>query len=52
MEHQRKWLARLQACEASGKSVSAYASEQGLPVRAMYDAKGTDKLCATRRCVY
>ena len=30
---------QLQACEASGKSVSAYASEQDLPVRVMYDAK-------------
>ena len=38
-EHQRKWLGRLQACEASGKSFTAYASEQGFPVRALYDAK-------------
>ena len=38
-EHQRKWLGRVQACEASGKSVTAYASEHGFPVRAMYDAK-------------
>ncbi len=38
-EHQRKWLGRLRACEASGKSFTAYASEQGFPVRAMYDAK-------------
>jgi len=38
-EHQRKWLRRLQACEASGKSFTPYASEQGFPVRAMYDAK-------------
>ena len=38
-EHQRQWLGRLRACEASGKSFTAYASEQGLPVRAMYDAK-------------
>jgi len=38
-EHQRHWLEQIQACEASGKSVVAYASEHGYPVRAMYDAK-------------
>ena len=38
-EHQQCWLERVKACEASGKSVAAYASEQGFPVRAMYDAK-------------
>ncbi len=38
-EHQRKWLGRVQACEASGMSVAAYAAAQGYPVRAMYDAK-------------
>lgn len=38
-EHQRKWLGRLRACEASGKSFTVYASEQGFPVRALYDAK-------------
>jgi len=37
--HQRHWLEQIQACEASGKSIVAYASEQGYPVRAMYDAK-------------
>ena len=37
--HQRHWLEQIQACEASGKSVVAYASEHGFPVRAMYDAK-------------
>jgi hypothetical protein len=37
--HQRKWLARLQACEASGKNFTEYASEQGFPVRELYDAK-------------
>ncbi len=40
-EHQRKWLERLQACEASGKSLTAYAAEHGFPVRALYDAKKT-----------
>ena len=38
-EHQRKWLARVQGCEVSGMSVTAYASKHGFPVRAMYDAK-------------
>jgi hypothetical protein len=38
-EHQRKWLRRLQACEASGKSFTEYAAEQGFAVRALYDAK-------------
>lgn len=38
-KHQRHWLEQIQACEASGKSVVAYASEHGYPVRAMYDAK-------------
>ena len=38
-EHQRYWLERIQACEASGKRVTAYAAEHGFPVRAMYDAK-------------
>ena len=38
-EHQRKWLGRLRACEASGKSFTAYASAHGFPVRALYDAK-------------
>ena len=37
--HQRHWLEQIQACEASGQSVAAYASAQGYPVRAMYDAK-------------
>lgn len=38
-EHQRKWLGRLQACEASGKSFTEYAAEHGFPVRELYDAK-------------
>jgi hypothetical protein len=37
--HQRKWLGRIQACEASGMGVAAYAAEYDFPVRAMYDAK-------------
>ena len=37
--HQRHWLEQIRACEASGKSVSAYAAEHGFPVRSMYDAK-------------
>ncbi len=38
-KHQRRWLEQIHACEASGKSVAAYALEHGFPVRAMYDAK-------------
>lgn len=38
-KHQRCWLERIQACEAQGMSVAAYAAEHGFPVRAMYDAK-------------
>lgn len=38
-DHQRKWLERVEACAASGMSVSAYASVHGFPVRVMYDAK-------------
>ena len=38
-EHQRDWLERVKAYEASGKSVVAYASEHGFLIRAMYDAK-------------
>ena len=38
-EHQRYWLERIQACEASGLSITAYAAEQGFPVRTMYDVK-------------
>jgi len=37
----RKWLRRLQACEASGKSFTVYAAEHGFPVRELYDAKKT-----------
>ncbi len=38
-DHQRYWLERIQACEASGKRITTYAAEHGFPVRAMYDAK-------------
>ena len=38
-KHQRYWLEKIRACEASGKSVTAYATEHGFQVRAMYDAK-------------
>ena len=37
--HQRHWLEQIQACEAQGLSITAYAAEHGFPVRAMYDAK-------------
>ena len=40
-EHQRKWLGRLRACEASGKSFTGYAAEHGFAVRELYDAKKT-----------
>ena len=40
-ERQRKWLERLRACAASGKSFTEYAAEHGFPVRALYDAKKT-----------
>jgi hypothetical protein len=38
-EHQRYWLNHVRACEASGKRITEYATEQGLGVRAMYDGK-------------
>ena len=36
---QRYWLDHIQACEASGEKMSAYAVAQGLGSRALYDAK-------------
>ena len=38
-EHQRYWLKHIQACEACGKSIAAYAREHGLQVNAMYSGK-------------
>lgn len=38
-ERQRYWLEQIKACEASGKSATAYASEQGFHVGAMYAGK-------------
>jgi len=38
-ERQRHWLEHLQACEASGKGIAAYASEHGLDVKSMYAGK-------------
>ena len=38
-ERQQYWLEQLKACEASGKSASAYAAEQGFHVGAMYAGK-------------
>ncbi len=40
-ERQRYWLEQIKACEASGKSVAAYAAEHGVEARAMYGAKKT-----------
>ena len=38
-EKQRYWLKHIRACEASGKRITEYATENGLGVRAMYDGK-------------
>ncbi len=38
-ERQQYWLEQIQACEASGTSLSAYASAHGIEVRSMYTAK-------------
>lgn len=38
-ERQRYWLEQIRACEASGKSVAAYAAEHGFEAHAMYGAK-------------
>ena len=40
-DNQRHWLAHLQACEASGKGIAAYATEHGLDAKAMYTGKKT-----------
>jgi hypothetical protein len=38
-DRQRYWLEQIEACAASGKSVSAYAADQGFHAHAMYGAK-------------
>ena len=38
-EHQQYWLKHVQACEACGKSIAAYALEHGLEAKAMYSGK-------------
>jgi len=38
-ERQRYWLAQVQACEASGKTIAEYAADQGLGAQAMYAGK-------------
>jgi len=38
-KRQRYWLNHLQACEASGKSIAAYAKEHGLKDKSMYTSK-------------
>ncbi len=38
-ERQRFWLQHIQACEASGKSMTKYAASQGIAARAMYGGK-------------
>jgi hypothetical protein len=37
--HQAACLKRIQACEASGMSLSSYAAKHGLDVRSLYDAR-------------
>ena len=38
---QRYWLAHIQACKDSGKSIAEYAAEQGFTARSMYGGKKT-----------
>lgn len=38
-ERQRYWSAHLQACEASGQTLKAYADVQGLDAQSLYRAK-------------
>ena len=38
-DRQRYWLEHIRSCEASGKSVTAYAAEHGFHVGAMYAGK-------------
>lgn len=38
-ERQRYWLEQIQACEASGESLNAYAEAQGFAAGAIYAAK-------------
>jgi hypothetical protein len=38
-ERQRYWLEQVRACEASGKTVGEYASEQGISAQALYAGK-------------
>jgi hypothetical protein len=38
-ERQRYWLEQIQACEASGESLKAYASAHGFTAGALYAAK-------------
>jgi predicted transcriptional regulator len=38
-DRQRYWLEHVQACEASGKSIAEYATDNGVHVRAMYSGK-------------
>ncbi len=38
-ERQRYWLEHLRVCEAAGKTMRAYASENGIDARSLYGAK-------------
>lgn len=38
---QRYWLEHVQACDASGKSMTEYAAAQGIAIKALYSGKKT-----------
>ena len=38
-DHQRRILNHIRACDASGKRITEYCSEQGISVRSMYDGR-------------
>lgn len=38
-DHQRLWLDRIKACEASGQTLTQFAAANGYSVRTMYDVK-------------
>jgi hypothetical protein len=38
-KQQRYWLAQIQACEAAGKTIAAYAKEQWIEAKTMYAGK-------------
>ena len=38
-ERQRYWLEHIQSCEAAGKTIAEYATDQGIEAQAMYAGK-------------